>query len=135
MKSGETQLPASLAHIPPVAQQIQMAQQSIHTRLGLSSAAGNMNRNKRVTDCDWTPLPSLSDDRFANLRPQYSIPHFNTQEKTEAVGSNVGDTGSDSVQPDPLGIHHQPPRVSYVIGTKQNPEKRRTDRLTHMKEV
>ncbi|KAK3876979.1 hypothetical protein Pcinc_018267 [Petrolisthes cinctipes] len=88
MKSGETQLPASLAHIPPVAQQIQMAQQSIHTRLGLSSAAGNMNRNKQVTGCDWTPLPSLSDDRFANLRPQYSIPHFNTQEKTEAVGNS-----------------------------------------------
>ncbi|KAK3872797.1 hypothetical protein Pcinc_022152 [Petrolisthes cinctipes] len=73
MKSGETQLPASLAHIPPVAQQIQMAQQSIHTRLGLSSAAGNMNRNKRVTDCDWTPLPSLSDDRV-----------YTTQEVTDA---------------------------------------------------
>ncbi|KAK4311649.1 hypothetical protein Pmani_016852 [Petrolisthes manimaculis] len=95
MNSGETQLPASLAQIPPVVQQIQMAQQSIHTRLGLTSAAGNMNRNKQVTDCDWTPLSSLIDDRITNLAPQYSIPHFNTQEKAEAVGSTVKDTGSD----------------------------------------
>merc|ERR1712112_699889 len=77
MKSDVSRLPASLAHIPPVAQRLQMSERSILSRL-VTSASGHQGD---ITPSQQFPpgfkggqLPGAFGTNFAQFRPQYSIP-------------------------------------------------------------